>query len=367
MIQVRYFFSGLLLLASGWVSAQEFPDTNAFEVSYFTGNILPHSPDLYHLITGHPQGMMVSLSKQTHGEDEWHAVYNYPDYGAYFLYQDFENPILGKNFALGVHYNFYLLNRQLQLKIAQGIAMTTNPHDNQTNNKNSAFGSKFMENTNFAISYRKQNIVDRIGVQAGFVFTHFSNGRTKSPNSGINTYNVQLGLNYNFDEIAAYKKDTVTSKLKFTEPIRYNAILRTGINESPIVGSGQKPFYHVGFYADKRLNRKSAIQLGTEIFFTNSVKGYIDYMSGAYPERNIDPNTDYKKVGIFIGHELFINRLSVETQVGFYAYQPFKSDIAVYDRFGLKYYFWKNVFAGISVKTHGFLAEALEYNIGIRL
>jgi hypothetical protein len=367
MRQMRLLILLLLFWMSGAVSAQDFNDTNALEVSYFTGNILPHSPDLYHLITGHPQGALISLSKQTHGKDEWHSVYNFPDYGAYFIFQDFENKYLGKNMAIGLHYNFYLLNRHLQFKIAQGIAMTTNPHDNETNYKNTAFGSKFMENTNIGVSYSKQNIVDRIGIQAGFLFTHFSNGRTKSPNSGINTYNIQLGLNYNFDKERINKKDTVHSKLHFTEPIKYNIVMRSGINESPIVGSGQKPFLHAGFYADKRLNRKSAIQLGTEVFFTQSVKGFIDYTAEAYPEENVDPDTDYKKVGIFVGHELFINRLSVELQIGYYVYQPFNYDIPVYDRFGLKYYFYKNVFAGVSVKTHGFLAEAMEYNIGIRL
>lgn len=366
MNQIRIILSTLLALLSVAVSAQDYEDKNAIELNYFTGNIMAHSPDMHHLIKGHPEGMMLSLSKQTFGKDEWHQVYNYPDYGAYFLFQDFKNPVLGNNYAIGLHYNFYFLNRQLQFKIAQGIAMTTNPYDNDTNFKNNAFGSRFMENTNIGISYRKQNLFDKFGLQAGFLFTHFSNGRTKSPNSGINTYNVNLGINYNFDEEHVYKRDTV-AKPKFTEPIKYNFVLRSGVNESPIVGSGQKPFFHVGFYADKRLNRKSALQLGTEVFFTNSVKGFIDYTSEAYPEQNVDPDTDYKKVGLFVGHELFINRLTVEIQIGYYIYQPFKNDIAVYDRFGVKYYFWKNVYAGVSVKTHGFLAEAMEYNIGIRL
>jgi hypothetical protein len=123
----------------------------------------------------------------------------------------------------------------------------------------------------------------------------------------------------------------------------------------------------VGAYVDKRLGRKSAIQLGTEVFFTLSNQEYIRYKSIAYPELNLDPNTDYKRVGIFVGHELFINRLSLEAQLGYYVYQPYKMDIDMYDRLGIKYYITKNCFAGLGVKTHGFMAEATEFALGIRL
>ena len=87
----------------------------------------------------------------------------------------------------------------------------------------------------------------------------------------------------------------------------------------------------------------------------------------AYPEKNIDANTDYKRIGLFVGHELLINKISLEAQIGYYVYQPFKKDIPVYDRVGMKYYFNKNIFGGFTIKTHLFLAEALEFGIGYRL
>jgi Lipid A 3-O-deacylase (PagL) len=360
-------FHFLFLLVVTFSFAQNTNETNAVEVNYFTGNILAHAPDLRHLITGHPEGVMVSFSKKTYGKQEWQSAYNYPDYGAFFLYQDFKNPYLGNNFSVGMHYNFYFFKRNLMFKIAQGLAMTSNPHDNVTNNKNGAFGSKFMANTNFVLEYKKENIINNFGLQAGFFFTHFSNGRIKAPNSGINTINVNLGISYNLEKSQTYFRDTLASKIDYKQPIKYNCILRTGVNESPIVNSGQHPFYHIGFYADKRLNRKSAIQLGAEVFLTNSFKDFIYYQSQAYPKLNLDPNTDYKRVGVFVGHELFINRISLEAQLGYYVYQPYKYDIAVYDRLGMKYYFTKKMFTGISVKTHGFLAEAMEFAIGARL
>ncbi|GEP51674.1 hypothetical protein FNO01nite_23460 [Flavobacterium noncentrifugens] len=356
------------LVFFGTCVAQNVFQSGQVDANFFRSNILLHSPDLTQLITGHPEGALISYSVKTDGNEDWESLYNYPDYGGYFLYQDFKNPILGKNYAIGVHYNFYFLKRHLMLNVAQGIAMTTNPYDKVSNPKNSAFGSKIMANIDFGLSYKKENIFNKFGIQAGFIYTHFSMGRTKSPNSGINTYGLNVGLNYNLGETKFKVIDTTNMPtMKFTEPVKLNIVFRGGVNESPIIGSGQEPFYHFGFYVDKRLNRKSAIQIGTELFLTTSFKEYLKFQAIAYPETGVTQSTDYKRLGIFIGHELFINRISVETQIGYYAYRPFKLDDVVYERVGVKYYITPKIFTGLAVKTHGFLAEALEFGIGVRL
>lgn len=339
----------------------------AVELSYLRGNVLPHTEDMYHLVNGHPQALLLTVVKRTDGSREWHQEYNYPDYGAYFLYQDFKSQPLGQNYSVGALYNFYLWKRHLQFKLAQGIAYTTNPYDKIDNSKNKAFGTRIMANTNIGFAYDNQDLFKNVGFHAGILFTHYSNGRVKSPNSGINTYLLNLGISHNLSENFKRQPDTTLIKKSFKEPIHYNFVFRSGINESPIIGSGQFPFYHIGFYADKRLNRKSALQLGTELFITKSIEEYIRYYSVAYPEENISTNTDYKRAGIFVGHELLINRFSLEAQIGYYVYEPFKKDIPIYDRVGLKYYLTKNIFGGFTIKTHLFLAEALEFGIGYRI
>ncbi|RZJ36483.1 MAG: acyloxyacyl hydrolase [Flavobacterium sp.] len=358
-------FACFFFLVATTCLAQVFDRSN-IEISNFYGNIYKHTTDIGHLITGHPQGLLVSYNIHTYGEKEWQRVYNYPDYGISFQYQDFANQYLGKNYALAAHYNFYFLNRHLVFRISQGIGATTNPYDKETNYKNNAFGSRLMSSNLFLLNYTKSNLFGRFGLQAGLLFTHFSNGRIKSPNSGINTYGINVGINYDDGKKHEFIADT--TKQKFSEPIRYNIAFRTGISESQIVGSGQKPFYHIGLYADKRIGRKSALQLGADVFFSQYLKEYIKYVSVAYPEEPyVDPDTDYRRVGVFIGHELFINRLSVETQLGYYVYKPFDYEIDIYQRIGMKYYLYKNVFAALSLKSHAARAEAIEFGVGIRL
>ena len=355
----------IFIIFSTIAFAQQKSETIAIEANFLTGNNIIHSKDVASL-TGHPEGVLLTFSRKTFGEKEWQRAFNYPSYGAYFLYQDFKNPYMGQNYSIGAHYNFFFLKRSLSFDIGQGISYNTNPYDKINNNKNKAFGSPVIANINLSLLYKKEQIFKNIGLQAGFIFTHYSSGRFKAPNSGINTININLGLNYNFDKPQKFIVDSTDCKINYREKIKYNFVLRSGLNESAVINSGQYSFYHLGFYADKRINRKSAFQLGTEVFFSNYAKKFIQWQSVAYPNKNIDPNTDYKKVGVFVGYEMFINRMSFEAQVGYYVYQPFKFDFAIYDRIGIKYYVVPKVFTGFSLKTHGFLAEAFEFVIGTR-
>lgn len=340
------------------------------DVQLFRGNVYKHTNDISHLISGHPEGFMLSYNWKTHGKEEWEQIYNYPDYGVSFHYLDFKNKYLGYNFAIGIHYNFYFFNRNLMFRISQGIGVTSNPYDKETNNKNNAFGTKVMDNTYALLQYKKENIIDRFGLQAGFMLTHFSNGRFKAPNSGINTIALNVGINYNFDEKKEFILDSLPSKLTYIEKIKYNLAFRTGISEGPVPDLGQRQFYHIGLYADKRIGRKSALQLGTDIFYSRYLIEYIKFVSVAFPKEHksyADSNTDYKRVGLFVGHELFINKLSIETQLGYYVYKPFNYETDIYQRVGAKYYLYKNIFTGVGLKTHGGRAEAIEATIGIRL
>jgi hypothetical protein len=358
----------LLLFIFGISFSQNQSDAYYIDVQGFRGTIFKHTQEVSHLATGHPNGFLVSINKKSSGKKEWQQVYGYPDYGISFQAIDFNNNYLGKNYAIGLHYNFYFLKRQLLFRVSQGIGFTTNPYDKESNNKNNAFGSKFLDNNYILLQYQKQNLLGPIGVQTGFMLTHFSNARFKVPNSGINSYSFTFGLNYNFEKDKPILKDSLPNSKLYAEKIKYNLAFRTGISEAPVVGIGQRQFYHIGLYADKRFNRKSAIQLGTDVFFSRYLKDYIQFSAVAFPDKKpLDPNTDYKRVGVFVGHELFINKLSIETQFGYYVYKPFKYDIDIYQRLALKYYINKNIFTGIGLKTHKAKAEAAELTLGIRL
>lgn len=347
--------------------SQEKQNTSYIDVNYFKGNIALHNNDILRLITGRPEGFILSWNKKTFGHKSWEQDYNYPDYGASFTYQDFDNPILGINYGIHIHYNFYFLKRNLVFRVGQGIAYATNPFDKIDNPRNIAFGSDILSSTYVLLNYKKERIFDRLGLQAGFALTHNSNASVKSPNTSINSIALNIGVTYDINEKDLdYIKDD-KPKEKHTQPLKYNIAFRSGINQSDIVGTNQFPFYIFSGYVDKRLTRKSAIQLGTEVFFSKFLEELIEFESVAFPQRNLDPNTDYRRVGIFAGHELFINKLSIITQFGYYIYYPFDFETRTYFRAGLKRYFGNKWFGSATLRSHGANAEAIEFGVGVRL
>lgn len=364
---MRRLIVGVLCVTNAIVFSQEDPDVFTLDANYFYGTILQHNAGISHLITDHPSGVILSFNKKTYGFKPWESRYNYPDWGFSFVYQDMKDSYLGENYGVSAHYNFYFLKRNLNLRIGQGLAYTTNPYDRETNYSNIAYGSKLMSSTYLMFNYKKENLFNGIGFQAGLSLIHYSNANVKAPNSSTNTFAFNVGANY----MIGYKEEPEfqpsTESKEFTENIKYNFAFSTGVNESDIVGTGQFPFYNLAFYADKRINRKSALHVGAEAFFAQFLKELIYYYSVAYQERNIDPNTDYKRVGVFVGHELFINKMSFLTQVGYYVYYPYDFEGRVYNRIGLKRYFGDQFFGAITLKAHAAKAEAVEFGIGVRL
>ncbi len=347
--------------------AQEDPKLFSLDANFYYGTILEHNPDISHLITGHPNGVILSYSRKTFGHASWESRYNYPDWGFSFVYQNMKNEFLGDNYGLYAHYNFYFLKRHLMFRIGQGIAYTTNPYDKEENFRNNAYGSDLLSTTYVMLNYKKENIFKGFGLQAGISIIHNSNANVRAPNTSTNIFAFNLGANYSLEYENEPEYIASTEDRKYTEKIKYNVALRSGINESDIIGMGQYPFLIVSAYADKRLNRKSAIQVGADIFFSKFLKELIYFNSVAFPEFNVSGDEDWKRVGVFVGHELFINKMSVEMQLGYYIYYPYDFEGRVYNRIGLKRYFGEKLFGAITLKSHGAKAEAVEFGIGMRL
>jgi len=366
-MSLRIFFCLFFLVTYG--VAQEAPKSRAYtlDVSQFYGSILRHNPDISHLITSHPGGLILSYNRKTFGAKQWEQDFNYPDVGYSLIYQNLNNSILGENLGVYAHYNFYFLKRNLQFRLGQGIAYASNPYDRETNFRNNAYGSRILSSTYLSLNYHKEHIFKGLGVKAGIAVIHYSNANVRAPNTSTNTFAFNAGLVYslNYNEAAQYIKNPKPERIK--ESLKYNLVFRSGINESDVIGSGQFPFYILSAYADKRLGRRSAIQLGADAFFSNFLKPLIEFQAVAFPELNVVRGTDYKRVGVFIGHELFVNKASILTQLGYYVYYPFDFEGRIYNRIGLKRYFGTKWFGAITLKSHGAKAEAVEFGLGIRL
>lgn len=366
---MKLYFTSVLCFICAFALAQDKTHSSYIDINYYKGNIALHNNEILHLIKGHPEGVILSWNKKTYGFEDWEQRFNYPDYGVSFVYQDMKNPVLGNNYSLYAHYNLYFLKRNVMFRVGQGMTYNTNPYHKETNFKNLAFGTKLGSSTYMMLNYKKERIIDRLGLQAGFSLIHDSNGNVKSPNNGTNSIIFNIGVNYSLDDANIEYQKTLDKKADqdYSEPIKYNLVFRTGINESDIVGSGQYAMYVFSAYADKRINKTSALQFGIDVFFSNYLKEFIYYRSVAFPETKVSGDEDHKRVGVFAGHELYINKTSLITQLGYYVYYPFDFEGKAYVRIGLKRFFAKKWFGILSLKAHGAKAEGIEFGVGVRL
>lgn len=359
---LKYAFLCLFFLSN----AQKENPISFIDVNMYSGNISRHNDNITHLIQGHPNGFIIGWNKRVSGKKIWHSQYNFPELGASFVVQNFNNPTLGSSYGVYGHYNFYFLKRRLMLRIAQGISYATNPYDKFKNPKNIAFGSDLLSGTYLMLNYVRPQIFGPVGVQAGATLLHLSNANIKAPNTSINSVTFNLGLTAALD-VNIKTKEIETFENDIYKKIRYGLIFRTGINQSDVVGTPQFPFYIFSAFAERRLNPKSLIMIGSEYFNSKFLKEYIYYQSVAYPENNINNDFDYKRIGVYVGHELLFGRFSVQTQLGYYVYSPFDFEGRVYNRIGMKYFLSSKWFVSATLKSHGAKAEALEFSFGIRL
>ncbi len=357
----------ILLICYGAYSQVESKASYTLDVNNYYGTILKHNPDIAHLITGHPSGVILSFQRKTFGDEEWQRLYNHPDYGVSFIYQNLDNEFLGEHFGIFAHYNFYFFNRLLMLRIGQGASYNTTPYDEDDNFRNIAYGTHLVSGSYALLNFKKENILKGLGLQAGLGVVHYSNGNTKAPNKSTNTLFLNAGLTYRLDENIPERIVKEKGLVKGSEPFGYGFILRSGVNESDVVGSGRFPFYTLGAFIDKRLNKKSALQLGSEVFFSKALERFIDFRAVGGFNDGVTGDEDSKRVGVYLGHELRVNRTSVITQFGYYVYYPFDFEGQTYLRAGLRYNFTKNIFGEFTVRSHAAKAEAMEFSIGYRL
>ena len=358
----------LFLFGFLFANAQENKSSSYVDFNYFYGNIIEHAPELKPIIQAHPTGFIFSWNKKKLGDSKFERTFNYPDFGFTASYTNFHTDALGEVYSLYAHYNFYLLNRnnktQLKLTTGFGLGYATSPFDKETNSKNWVIGSKIVAAVYLKLAYERQYLIGNFGVNAGFSLLHYSNASFNVPNLGINTVAATVGVNYNFDEEISAPERGLEAIAYQKNKIRFGAAFRTGFNESLINNSGLFPFYTFTAFAEKKLSYTSTVSFGADLFLSTFMKGYIEWNN--IQEGVPNQTDDWKRVGVFAGYELNMERFSVVGQIGYNVYYPYDYVSRIYERFGFRKHFNDHFFADLTLKINMFRAEALEFGVGYR-
>ena len=348
-----------------WAQAPARPAGPLVVGAYGLGSfILPHTPAVRHLAVSHPTGVEIDVQRQTNGSAPWHAWYRYPKVGLALTYYDYHNPVLGRSYAAGVYVNkaFWRTARQeVNFRIGTGVGYFPVRFDQATNHKNTIVSSRLNATIQTRVEYDVA-LTEHLGLLLGVGLNHYSNGATTKPNFGINLPTVLLGLNYH-----QQRPFVPLSAEPGPEPAELG---RTFLDLSTSVGWKQRSetdharylVNSVTLAVGRRVNRKSNLVAGLEGFYDRSLTAQLRDTA-----RTTDHLPDVKKAGAYVGHELLFGRLAVVSHLGFYLYNPYKSNKFYYERLGLKYHFTDRLFGNVDLKVHRGAADVIEWRLGVKL
>ncbi len=360
------YFGGITKLYSQSLTT---PKTFTVGANFFKGFILKHDVSVGHLIRQHPVGFEVYLNQNLKGTKPWQNRFKQPDIGYSLAYFDFKTKELGEMIAATAYIDFFAIRKKrsaVLLKIGTGIGYSTSPYNAESNNKNNMIGSRITFTMQGRIGYNFK-VNEKLTLTSAITISHFSNGALKLPNKGINIFSSNFGVSYRLSNNPDPSEITIEPELPHLENrknIHYHLSIFSGVREIEPEGGNKHPFINLVLYGEKKLNDKSGLMLGADFFYSLAIKEEIE------TARELPPGEkpDFKRIGITLGHELLISKISLLTQIGVYAYRPYKdSGQPIYQRYGLKYYVNHNIFAGLFLKAHYGNAESVEWGVGIRL
>jgi len=350
----------IMLFHSGYSQKNNSP-VYGFELKTHYAYLMSHHDHMRILSEQHFPIYQFNLFKGGNHQKEWHDLYRYPQYGVSVIYSPLSSPqYLGYGIGIVPFISFpqYRNNRfSACFYVGSGAGYVSKPFDVLENYKNTAIGSKFnavlMGQADFR--YRLSAYSE---ISTGLSITHFSNGRIKTPNLGINNTGLYIGYARSF----ASKKEVVPPDI--SEDIKkheYNIFFASSVKQDyPVEG---KYFLYSAFSvnAKKIISRKRKIGAGLDIFYDFSDKAY-------YTQRG-DENSDitYTKPALYVLHDFRLGKMSIFLHLGTYLYTYEKNREAgmIYDRTGIQYFFTPQLSGHIALKKHYFKADCLEFAINV--
>ena len=325
---------------------------------------------------------------QTIGTKAWQQPLGFPEIDYTFYFANLGNAKeVGNLAALAPALTFNSLNKKWfvpRVKLALGVAYSSNPYKIGENENNYYLGSTFSAFGQAAL-FVQPRLNQQFLLRFGISVIHASNGHVQIPNLGVNMPTVFASLHYSPRKFQLNPRKT---QIELPEThIRFN--IRTGIGAHQLarttepIGTPKYAIYVTDLYLSKCIGKVSNLQAGISFKFYNSYYNYI--------ERN-NFFTDNQKmkasvIHLFIAHELLMGKFSVLALGGINLYNPFynkyikmyKSEIGsktwlkkyIPTRLGIQYYLRNpkyftrsNLFVGTYINANFGTADFISSQVG---
>tara|TARA_B100001765_G_C19504766_1_gene341889 strand:- start:1482 stop:2429 length:948 start_codon:yes stop_codon:yes gene_type:complete len=294
--------------------------------------------------------------------------------------------------------------RRFTLLTGMGASYFTRQFDTLTNPGNQAVTTKLTWSFRVFFKYRFLES-RRIDWQLGAGFFHHSNGHTRLPNQGLNSFLGSLSA-----EIKHGKREQQTTTPSFQRS-RYHYLTARfgyGINVLSNAYNDQKPVYTVSGEYGQVLNNTYRIGIG---FYYRYYDHYYEYINNheflvregqEFSDLRDNPFLNASAIGLHLNGELLLNHIGIELQLGANLFKPsyrfdwrinegwdntpreipdywvlgeytskFKMKHLLSARLGLKYYLFgthtlqpHNLYFGAHINANGGQADFTEFTLG---
>jgi hypothetical protein len=320
----------------------------------------------------------VEFGWQSTGREPWQQIWNYPAFALGFCVVQYEDEDeLGGPFALygtaawpmfrGSRWSF-------SVEAGAGVSFGWNVFDPQTNPYNAAISSAHSTYVDVGFEYDYQ-VSRRFSLTGALTGTHFSNGGATQPNWGINQLGLMAWVKYAFqDQIRSFPRHEIPAYEKDWEILVQASAGKRQVSfhtaDSVLDEEYLQDNYTVVTFSstvNRQVSYKSKFGAGLDVVFDGATTAQLDAGDSQAVQIDDLPLEDQIRVGIFGSYEFVMHRYSAFVQIGYSVIQKeFAGQLPRrYERLGVKYYFSRHVYGGVSVRCHDFRkATHLEFNIG---
>lgn len=371
-------------------SSWAMPDfNNSIEPNLHIGRIIKHTWKFKPNITENSTVYALSFAHRTSPAKGrlWHALWGYPEWSVTAAYTKYGNGnIFGTAVGLLPALHFSIIkNKHLnwQFRFGAGLNYITKKFDIANNPTNNVIGSHINNYTLIGTSL-EWRLGQKWSVLGHFSFSHSSNGRTSSPNLGINLPSAGLGLRFYLwqpTQSTSTPIDVTDSikqayKIPFLKrPLRrwqLGVRFGHGFTSGAVPGGPKFSVWMFAPYLQKRLTAKGQIMVGVESSYYTGIYHYAVFQA-AWPAPQWKSAV---KVAPYAAYELIFGNMGIVAVTGFYIYDVFFKRETLFNKLGLQYHAKNrlpkthqprqknNLYGGIYLKTHYGNAEMVEIAIG---
>jgi len=329
---------------------------DAFGFRAETGFLILHSEAIAPIGSAAPWGVGIDYARELDPDVHYPNCLCFPRMGFSLSYHNLDKPgILGSSFPL---YGFLEPHYRLSgpwffhLRGGMGFAYQTTPYDLETNPLNLSYSlylNTFVQ-LGAGVSYRPEA---HWSASLSALYNHSSNGGIQEPNKGLNYPTLALGVEYSLKP-RVFKSKT---ELNTSPPPPKRLWTLEAFAAGKAIDETRVTYAVYGLEASYlyQFSRVSAWDAGIELLRNAAYEQVLD---------NAGTPSNHFEASLLAGHAFVMGKFTFSQQAGVYLYRDYAPTPDWFQRYGVNYYFWKNLSLGANIRVHGHVAEFLDVRLG---